>query len=524
MLKAKILVDGKEILLKDELTTIGRASDNVIHLAEDPNVSRYHAEIEYKQGRFWLTDLKSSNGTTVNGTPVTTTVELFDGDLIVLGGTSQIEFHIVEEESQDKDMQSVEDASASSSEAPRLAKASETEKVPSEAPKSRASYPLLIALFLALIVGFGLILAFFIHSALFGQKDCKAKAKILSPENGDLIDKEAEINLDVQNGECLSRVIVYLEDKPIVTFEQSPFISTINPEDFPEFADGLEHPLRLVVEDLNGKTSTADTVFVAFETASIEKPDESIKAENQSNSDQNGSDSSSSSTSTEKESKVSLVETQQMIQQVLKQFSGNFSYKFDEQFLQEVRKKTSEYAEEGYSSRAESYRDLINIEFYKENGLDAPLGFLLAMSRSKFNPQKRDNKEGLWQLSDEFLATNGYKTVCPSESLSDKTQSCAAKTAAIYTKALFLKIFNGDLIYAVAAFGMNEKEAFSWLATLPPNRADFWKVIKQPERRENVIRFFAAAIVAENPQRFNLKHDKPISELYRSLIYSPANR
>jgi hypothetical protein len=526
MLRAKLIIDGKEILLEEGITTIGRASDNKVCLTEDFNVSRYHAEIECKEGRFWLTDLRSSNGTTVNGIPVTTTIELFDGDLIVLGGKSRIEFHIEEikkNEQEKKQSQNNEGAFTNPSSVVEVSKVEVNEKISSEVSKG-SSFPFgLAGLFSVLMLVFVVVFAFFLYEHL-SKPTCQAKAKIISPENGDLISKETEINIEVQNSECMNRLIVLLEDEPIATIEQQPFVATLNPGDFPEFSDGLEHSLKLVIEDSGGKKSVADTVSIAIETASIEKPEESTTNGQSISGEDSFNGSEPASTGSKRDSKISLIETQQSIQQVLKQFSGGFAYKFDEQFLQEVQRKTSEYAEEGYFSRAENYRDLINIEFHKENGLEAPVGFLLAMSRSKFNPQKQGNKEGLWQLSEEFLATNGYKTLCPNESLSDKDQSCAAKTAAVYTKALFLKVFNGDLIYTVAAFGMNEKEAFSWMTSLPANRADFWKIIKRPEQRENLVRFFAAAIVAENPQKFNLKRDRPISELYRSLIISPTNR
>ena len=126
----------------------------------------------------------------------------------------------------------------------------------------------------------------------------------------------------------------------------------------------------------------------------------------------------------------------------------------------------------------------------------------------------------MWRLTDNFVTVNNYKAPCPTESLSDTTQGCAAKATAIYTKALFSKIFDinrGELVYAVAAFGMSEGEASQWRDTLPADRADFWKAIKTPQQREQVVRFFAAGIVAENPQKFRLK-DRPISELYRNFM------
>lgn len=64
--------------------TIGRGLNNDIIL-EDARVSRNHAQLRYKSRRFWLTDLGSTNGTFVNGEPVTERA-LRDGDVISLGG------------------------------------------------------------------------------------------------------------------------------------------------------------------------------------------------------------------------------------------------------------------------------------------------------------------------------------------------------------------------------------------------------------------------------------------------------
>jgi pSer/pThr/pTyr-binding forkhead associated (FHA) protein len=86
--KATLKINGeKEFTIEDELITLGRASDNKISLADDSNVSRYHAEIENRSGEFWLIELGSSNGTTVNGAPVETEIPLQSGDVILLGGS-----------------------------------------------------------------------------------------------------------------------------------------------------------------------------------------------------------------------------------------------------------------------------------------------------------------------------------------------------------------------------------------------------------------------------------------------------
>ncbi|MFN3330171.1 MAG: FHA domain-containing protein, partial [Pyrinomonadaceae bacterium] len=270
MPKAKLIIDGTEIPLEDGITTIGRAPDNKICLAEDSNVSRYHAEIECKDGRFWLTDVGSRNGTTINGISVKTTVELFDGDLIVLGGTSQIKFHIEKSEPETEKPQDTESNFASESSAIEAPKSEIVEQASVEVSK-KSSFPLiLMGFFVALMMIFVAVLAFFLYGS-FAKPACEVKAKIVSPESGDLIDKETEINIEVQNGECLERLIVLLEDEPVAIIERQPFVATLNPADFPEFADGLEHSLKLVVEDSNGKRSSADAISIALETASIKK-------------------------------------------------------------------------------------------------------------------------------------------------------------------------------------------------------------------------------------------------------------
>jgi adenylate cyclase len=72
--------------------TIGRAPENVF-VFDDVAMSRRHALIQQVQpGKFYLIDLGSSNGSSLNGRRITTSVELHDGDLIVCGETTLL-FH-----------------------------------------------------------------------------------------------------------------------------------------------------------------------------------------------------------------------------------------------------------------------------------------------------------------------------------------------------------------------------------------------------------------------------------------------
>jgi len=65
------------------VAAVGRDLDNEVVL-DDPAASRRHAEIEFKDGAYVLTDLGSINGTLVNAERVTSR-RLVDGDRIVVG-------------------------------------------------------------------------------------------------------------------------------------------------------------------------------------------------------------------------------------------------------------------------------------------------------------------------------------------------------------------------------------------------------------------------------------------------------
>ncbi len=65
--------------------TIGRSPDSAV-LINDPRVSRSHARIDFAGGRFVIEDLGSTNGTTLNGEPVSDSKPLTDGDVLSLAG------------------------------------------------------------------------------------------------------------------------------------------------------------------------------------------------------------------------------------------------------------------------------------------------------------------------------------------------------------------------------------------------------------------------------------------------------
>ncbi len=71
-----------------QVATIGRSSDSHIAL-NVRSVSRHHARIFYEGGHFWIKDLDSGNGTTVNGKRVKLQM-LSDGDRIGFGEANAV--------------------------------------------------------------------------------------------------------------------------------------------------------------------------------------------------------------------------------------------------------------------------------------------------------------------------------------------------------------------------------------------------------------------------------------------------
>jgi ABC transport system ATP-binding/permease protein len=93
--KGKIIIttgpqEGNTIpLLLNELT-VGRATNraNWEIALQDPSVSRPHARLELNNGDWMIRDMKSANGTLVNGKPVDEQgIALRDGDIIAFGAT-----------------------------------------------------------------------------------------------------------------------------------------------------------------------------------------------------------------------------------------------------------------------------------------------------------------------------------------------------------------------------------------------------------------------------------------------------
>ncbi len=76
----------KQLYALRAVTALGRTADNDI-VIEDPYVSAHHALILWRDGRWWIEDLGSQNGTWLNEEPISRLASLAFGDLIRIGQT-----------------------------------------------------------------------------------------------------------------------------------------------------------------------------------------------------------------------------------------------------------------------------------------------------------------------------------------------------------------------------------------------------------------------------------------------------
>ena len=512
-----------EIEITDEVVSIGRALDNTICLEDDTNVSRYHAEIERRGDTFFVADLGSSNGTTVNDVPVEFECPLRDADLISIGGSTVIEFH----ESQTPFRQQSNDfkepgapvatpaeifpPSAPGPTAPAAASLDVGSIQGSPSSLRPASGPPLL-LIIGGVAG-GLVLTTLVALLIVGvvsHRACAASVHIASPQNGTTLRGPTPIRLQVEGAKCIERVIYQMDGVEVARAVTNPYDVVLDPSHLRNMGSG-NHTLSVSVEDTAGVVKVQETLLVAIDTGGASTPAPSA-SDNQPPSDQ----------TTPTASQDVSVDVRSLADRLAGQISRKSGYVFDRDFVELIRNRSGEYRINGYTDKARRYRREINKAF-RDQGLDPLLGYLLAMSRSKFNDSVRGEGVGLWQIPLSVAQAQGYLAAGESEeTLKDPKRS--AEIAAAYTKAL-VSTFEStdDFMFAVACFGLPLGQAGqvrTQLATQAPDpiaRRDFLKMVKlgvvKGDQVDRVVRFFAAGIVTENPQAFGLQTEEPFSSL-----------
>jgi pSer/pThr/pTyr-binding forkhead associated (FHA) protein len=81
-----LLFDGKRLVVGSAGVTLGRSRECEV-VVDDPNVSRKHAELRPRGGSWVLTDLGSTNGSSVNGRRIDAPTVVKPGDEIELGSS-----------------------------------------------------------------------------------------------------------------------------------------------------------------------------------------------------------------------------------------------------------------------------------------------------------------------------------------------------------------------------------------------------------------------------------------------------
>ncbi|MDX6712763.1 MAG: family transcriptional regulator, regulator of embCAB operon [Blastocatellia bacterium] len=485
MPKARLIVSQpgqrtRSIEVKSRSISIGRRPDNTICLDGDTKVSKYHAVIENRDGEFWVTDLGSSNGTTVNDKNVPDQRKLKNRDMVGIGGSSTIEFQI--------DEQSSNGGSSSGIDSPNMPDL--------QMPDLR-------------------------------MPGLPAQPNIPNIPNVPNVPNIPNVNLPQvpsANINLPRPSVPQLPSAPVI--DAPAAVTTYLGMRLPTLAfTGLIVVAAiagtLYATGIIGGSSTKTEPPGGIVALSSPDPDTPSSA--------NGTDvppevtssvapvsdgpvNNGSGDSVSQETVAALGRT------LAVQISQKSFYNFDPAFASLISRYVDEYRNSGdYIQRATKYREAVDREFINAQGIQPPLiGYVLAMSQSKFIEKPGS---GVWGLPPAVVKS--YATGATPPNMSDPAAS--TKIAASYLRSL-LDLFERDnFMYAVACYGMSLDQAGKVRTEMErkdpggQDRFDFWKMknagVVQGDQVERVARFFAAGIVCENPRQFGL-NQKQLSSLY----------
>ncbi|HEU0046723.1 MAG TPA: transglycosylase SLT domain-containing protein [Nitrososphaera sp.] len=222
-------------------------------------------------------------------------------------------------------------------------------------------------------------------------------------------------------------------------------------------------------------------------------------------------------------SPVESLEIRSLSEQLCGQISQKSGYAFAPEFVELIRARTQEYVNQKAVGGARLYRREINKSF-RDEAVNPLIGYVLAMSRSKFNPRLAERGIGIWQIPPSVARSLGY--LGPGENIAKLSNpESSAQITARYTKDLLSTFDAEDFMYAIACFGMNLQDVGRVQARLvkvapdAKSRRDIMKIIGaggvlNADQVDGVARFFAAGIVGENPQKFGLEDSQPFSSLW----------
>jgi pSer/pThr/pTyr-binding forkhead associated (FHA) protein len=457
----------RTVEIQDRTISIGRRPDNTICLEGDNRVSKYHAIIENRNGEFWITDLGSSNGTTVNNERVKDQQKLNDGDLVCLGGATTLELQMAEPVASG--------AGASTTSPSWIANADIT---------SRPSVPS-------------------INAPNIGTAGINVpQASIPTLSTPALPQVTTPTFLGMRPSLAIPLAIVFVAAGTFATMYATGLIGKSEKKVERQAATEETKVTKVTKEDdatspASDQTESLPPTAPQSDISTTQATDVAAPAGN--------SDSSVEAT-------AGLART------LAVQISQKSFYNFDPAFVSLINRYISEYRNSpGYYERANKYRDAVDREFINAQGIQPPLiGYVLAMSQTKFVEKPGT---GVWNLPPPVV--RDYAVGAAPPNMTDPEAS--TKVAAAYVRSL-LDLFERDnFMYAVACYGMTMDQAGKVRTELEKRdpggqgRFDFWKMknagVVQGDQVERVARFFAAGIVCENPRQFGLT-EKQLSSLY----------
>jgi hypothetical protein len=548
MLKAILIVSQQgqatqEVESGESVTHIGSALDNTVCLEPDAGIERYHAVVERRGGDYWLTNLSPRQGTKVNDQPVHGERQLADGDRIMLGAACLIEFYRADASTQSARSYGAPSANGSSlgSEAGyaassatitassavssnissrNAARGASTQPVPVSPPPSETTTGGGISSGVKVVAASALVAAVLVTAAAallfkpFGG-GCRPSARIMTPLNGAVMNAATTIRVETDEAQCIRRVSYELDGREVAASTSAPYEAALDPKRLAGFAAG-NHVLTATIVTTDGDAirqsgevyialgGTDGKQGVAGTPPPIPTP-EDVAPE-----------------STHGTSEVTATDVQAMAERLASQISGKSGYVFEREMTARIRALTGDYASSRVAARAARHRRVV-VKSFGDQDVKPLLGFVLAMSRSKFDETPGAEGSGIWRVPP--VVARNYSSAdeasADTATASARQQQRSAEIAAAYMKYL-LGVFGMDNFdLAVACYGDPSEEAGALkqrLMTVPAAEwRNFWQLFQRgllkPEQAERVFRFYAAGIVGENPQRFGVAGDPTLSSL-----------
>jgi len=467
---------SEEIVVKNDRFSFGRGSD-ADHRFDDSGLSRLHATVYREGDRVWVVDENSSNGTFVNGERVTGGgTPLYDGDTLRIGHETNIRIEFRQKAEEEP--------------APAEASGQTVSSAPGQSD-DHASFLLPAALigFAVLVIGVSAVL---IGVKVMGGGESSVASSDSAYDDPIFSDSDDTNDLDDDNGDGNGAV--------------DPANSTDNAAATPAFTPD---PLATPYIGPAGPQTSLPSGKTYQQMSETEKNEYvRVKAEIVSRVIGNSSGQSIPPEATAK----------------IRQFLDGY--------VRRIRGARNDDCSTGGWVRSDMTSILMRakdnapfiIRAFNEKGIDPQVGLYLAMIESEHCPclQSPTGPLGMFQFTQATARRYGLD-VKSGASPTNPDERCekepAARAAASYMKALTGRIGTGPLSIplAIASYnsgegglGKNLKTALEANAT---GDRSFWTLVANSEKlaeqfqRENikyVPKFFAAAIIGENPKDFGV--------------------